>query len=45
MIDHDFSKEWEVFLVGYRDSKITSLRDMVEFNKQNAMIWMSSWAR
>lgn len=33
---HDISNEWDVFLSGYQDSKITSLRDIVEFNKQNA---------
>ncbi|KAG8163939.1 hypothetical protein KVR01_005857 [Diaporthe batatas] len=34
--NHDFSNEWDVFLEGYDDSKIKSLRDMVEFNRQNA---------
>ncbi|KAH8746430.1 amidase signature domain-containing protein [Diaporthe sp. PMI_573] len=34
--NHDFSSEWEVFLKGYQDSQIVSLRDVVEFNKQNA---------
>ncbi|KAK7713042.1 hypothetical protein SLS63_012185 [Diaporthe eres] len=28
--------EWETFLEGYQNSEITSLRDIVEFNKQNA---------
>lgn len=34
--DHDISDEWKVFLRGYQDDKITSLQDIVEFNKQNA---------
>lgn len=34
--DHDISNEWDIFLSGYQDSKITSLQEIVEFNKQNA---------
>ncbi|KAL2285896.1 hypothetical protein FJTKL_07395 [Diaporthe vaccinii] len=34
--NHDFGKEWEVFLQGYQNTKIRDLRDMVEFNRTNA---------
>ncbi|KAG6357654.1 hypothetical protein INS49_013533 [Diaporthe citri] len=34
--NYDFSDEWEIFLRGYQNSEIKSLRDIVEFNKKNA---------
>ncbi|KAJ5622151.1 hypothetical protein N7528_005383 [Penicillium herquei] len=34
-LDHDFEREWNVFLKGYQDINIHSLADIVEFNKQH----------
>ncbi|KAJ5734300.1 hypothetical protein N7493_003086 [Penicillium malachiteum] len=34
-LDHDFEREWNVFLKGYKDINIHSLADIVEFNRQH----------
>ena len=35
IVDHDFEKEWNLYLTGYEGTEIRSLADIVEFNKQH----------